>query len=418
MKVGYVGLGKLGLPVALATERSGMEVRGVDPDPRVAETLRSRVLPYREAIAPQLLERTEIDLTTVPELVRWADLIFVAVQTPHDPGYGGEVPCPAPKDFSYAYLVAALDELSHALEVQGRSMPVTVISTTAPGTYRNVLERHVSPLMRYAYNPYFIAMGTVIPDFLRPEFILVGSEGSIPELEDFYWSVLPPDDDYASPPRPPVVHTSIVNAELTKMLYNTYISSKIVFANAAMELADAVGGDCDVVSDTLALATKRIISPAYMRGGMGDGGGCHPRDNLVLSYLADRYGLSFDLFGTLMDARQAQTMRLAERFVDEAGDLPLVILGKAFKPGTALVDGSPALLLAYFLRKLPRSLTHWDPYVDLDAPAPIHEPAAYFIATQHPRFAEIPFPAGSVVVDPHRYIPDQAGVRIVRIGAA
>jgi UDPglucose 6-dehydrogenase len=113
------------------------------------------------------------------------------------------------------------------------------------------------------------------------------------------------------------------------------------------------------------MADQRIISPAYMRGGMGDGGGCHPRDNIALSWLARKVGLSYDLFSALMECREAQSEWLAWNVDLESirnPGLPIKLLGKAYKPNTALTVGSPALLLADQLHEDGIEFTHSDPY--------------------------------------------------------
>jgi len=99
------------------------------------------------------------------------------------------------------------------------------------------------------------------------------------------------------------------NAELIKVAYNTYIGMKIAFANTLMEICHKMGNiDVDQVTGALTFASRRLMSGAYLTGGMGDGGGCHPRDNIALSWLAQRLDLSFDWFASVMGAREKQTV--------------------------------------------------------------------------------------------------------------
>ena len=203
------------------------------------------------------------------------------------------------------------------------------------------------------YNPFFIAMGTTIPDFRDPEFVLIGTDGAVPgPLIDFYKTIHE---------RPAFV-TTIKTAELTKVAYNTFIGLKIAFANTMMELCEKTGADVDDLVDALSLADKRLLSPAYLRGGMGDGGGCHPRDNIALSWLAREHNLSYDLFSALMECREKQTEWLASLIPD--GDVEL--MGKAYKPGTNLTVGSPATLLGNILSENGVTFTHTDPYVEVE----------------------------------------------------
>lgn len=340
MKVGFLGLGKLGLPCALAVEAAGHEVKGFDPSPEVERILVSKSLPYHEDQAQELLNVSRIVMETPNELAEWADLIFVAVQTPHQPEYEGITRLPETRaDFDYDYLCQAL------VSVDDAQCPVVVISTVLPGTLASLGATHV------LYNPFFIAMGTTIPDFRDPEFVLIGTDLAHPG---------PLKELYASIHSKPILVTTIKSAELTKVLYNTFIGLKIAFANTVMELAEKTGADCDEVIDALSLADKRIISSMYMRGGMGDGGGCHPRDNIALSWLARELDLSYDIFNAIMECREKQTEWLME-FVEESGSV--IIQGKAYKPETNLTVGSPALLLSSLLSERGIPFEQTDPYI-------------------------------------------------------
>ena len=405
MNVGFVGLGKLGLPCALAIEARGHKVCGYDIDPRVKEILDSKQLPYREIWAQEHLDNSKIDFVSLDHVVERSDVIFVPIQTPHDPLYEGTTRIPDTRvDFDYTWIVSGMRDLSAAIDRNGTDKVVIIISTVLPGTVDSMIRPVISDRVKLCYNPFFIAMGTTMRDFLNPEFVLFGvdDENAAKAAESLYKTL----HDR------PFFKTSIKNAELIKVCYNTFIGMKIVFINTVMEICEKTGADVDAVSDALALANERIISDKYLRGGMGDGGGCHPRDNIALSWLARKLDLSHDFFEDLMVAREDQTEWFAELI--ENYDLPKFILGKAFKPETNLTVGSPAVLLKNILEERGISVTCYDPHVDLDKPKFIK--AVYFIGTRHDVFATYNFPAGSVVLDPHRYIPDQDGVTVIRIG--
>ena len=405
MNVGFVGLGKLGLPCALAIEARGHKVCGYDIDPRVKEILDSKQLPYREIWAQEHLDNSKIDFVSLDHVVERSDVIFVPIQTPHDPLYEGTTRIPDTRvDFDYTWLVSGMRDLSAAIDRNGTDKVVIIISTVLPGTVDSMIRPVISDRVKLCYNPFFIAMGTTMRDFLNPEFVLCGV--------DYENAAKAAESLYKTLHDRPFFKTSIKNAELIKVCYNTFIGMKIVFINTVMEICEKTGADVDAVSDALALANERIISDKYLRGGMGDGGGCHPRDNIALSWLARKLDLSHDFFEDLMVAREDQTEWFAELI--ENYDLPKFILGKAFKPETNLTVGSPAVLLKNILEERGISVTCYDPHVDLDKPKFIK--AVYFIGTRHDVFATYNFPAGSVVLDPHRYIPDQDGVTVIRIG--
>lgn len=355
MRVGFIGLGKLGLPCALAIEAAGHEVGGYDVNPEIAKLLyaKKRKLPYREEGADELLADTTIAHAPSPEdVAEWADLIFVAVQTPHQPEYEGVTRLPDTRaNFDYEHLREALYSVCLA------ECPVAVISTVLPGTMESICQSVTTP-PHLLYNPFFIAMGQTIPDFLNPEFVLIGTDGAHPgPLQELYNSIH----------TAPHFVTTIKTAELTKVAYNTFIGLKIAFGNTMMEICEKTGADVDDLVDALSLARERIISPAYMRGGMGDGGGCHPRDNIALSWLAQELDLSYDLFEALMVCRERQTEWLAELIVDEQNMhsefRPIELMGKAYKPETNLTVGSPAVLLASLLEERGISFEHTDPHV-------------------------------------------------------
>lgn len=415
MRAGMVGLGKLGLPCLLAMEKyGGHEVFGHEANPETAAQIERKEFPHKEeGDVPGLLAESRLRLVDVDYLVAACDIIFVAVQTPHlGPEYEGVTDLPADrKDFDYTHLEAAVKALAESADRQQRFPIVSVISTVLPGTIR----RQILPLagkLPIAYNPYFIAMGTTIPDFLNPEFVVLGCQDgpTASMMESFYSDIH----------KAKVVRLTYEEAELVKTTYNTFIGMKIAFANTVMELSHKLGADCDKVVDALSLAKKRIVSPAYLRGGMGDGGGCHPRDNIAMSWLAKRVGLSHNLFEDIMKARQDQSywlLRLVEQeYYDSGIERPQVmVLGRAFKPETNLTVGSPARLLIEQLNGGGHEAVSYDPHIDAEAPD-FSVPRVYFVATKHAAFAGYKFAAGSTVIDPFRYIPDQDGVKVICLG--
>jgi UDPglucose 6-dehydrogenase len=164
------------------------------------------------------------------------------------------------------------------------------------------------------------------------------------------------------------------------------------------------------------MADDRLLSPKYLQAGMGDGGGCHPRDNIALSFVARRENLSFDFFEALMTARENHTQWLASTIILEAYNLPrlskmapIYILGRAFKPETNIEVGSPSLLLSNILT------THNVPHLIVEDMHP-QRTGVYFIGTKHARYKEYIFPEGSTVIDPFRYLPQRDGIKLIQIG--
>lgn len=410
MKVGFIGLGKLGLPVALSIENKGHEVVGFDTNPAVSTYLKIGEIPYKEEGTPELLQNTKIKFLQLPEVIANSDIVFCPVQTPHDPRYEGISRLPEERvDFDYTFLKKAVKDICEEAKKQEKHITLIVISTVLPGTVDRELKQYFNEYVHFCYNPFFIAMGTTRADFENPEFVLLGCDDELEVIDTV-------KDFYSTIHNKPVFSTSVRNAELIKVIYNTYISSKIAFINTVMEICHKMNADVDAVSDALSLATERIISPKYLRGGMGDGGGCHPRDNIALSWLAQKLDLSYDYFEHIMLAREKQTEWLASLIEEEISKspLPVVIMGISFKKETNLTVGSPAILLERMLDEKGIPYMEYDPHV-LDRVKPAFK-GIYFIGTNHDDFKTFNFPRGSVVLDPWGYIPDQDGVKVIRIG--
>lgn len=399
MRVGMMGLGKLGLEVSRAIASRGHEVLGYDIDPEARR--RAESMGVRQT-------------SSVYKMSQVVDLVFVAVQTPHAAQFEGITRLPRERrDFDYSYLAGAVSLLAECSE--GANHPiVSIVSTVLPGT----LERDIKPLMRslpLVYNPSFIAQGTVESDFLHPEFVLIGVDDpqAADTLQSFYEQTVEPGT--------PIYKTSVKNAELIKVAYNTFIGLKIVFANTLMEICHKTGCDVDEVTDALKMATKRLISPAYLTAGMGDGGACHPRDNIAMSWMARQLNLSYDLFESVMLCREKQAEYLAdlmmkyteEYYRDEFGswERTLVIVGTSYKPGVLIETGSPARLVENILkgRGVQVAINQWHPT----------NPQVFLVGCKEPMYAEqVRWPRGSVVIDPFRYVPDQKGVTVIRVGQA
>jgi UDPglucose 6-dehydrogenase len=405
MNVGIVGMGKLGLPVALAIESRGHEVIGYDVNPDVYEYMERRTIPFQEEGLQPLLDNHNVQMErNLGALVARSDIIFLPVQTPHDPRYEGTTRIPDDrKDFDYRYLESALADVSNECAKLAVKKTVAVISTCLPGTYERTLKPLTNEYVDYVYTPQFIAMGTVLDDYLNPEFNLIGveSEEAADQLEEFYSTI----NDA------PAVRTDITTAEGIKVSYNTWITAKTVIANAWGELAERTGMNFDDIKRAWGLSNKRLISNRYMNAGMSDGGGCHPRDNIAMSWLASETGMSHNLWEDLMAAREDYEEWHANVILDAAqeSELPIVILGRSFKPETNIETGSPSILVSNILNEIGALHEH------VDEPDSLRK-AVYFIGTQHQKYADYDFPEGSIVIDPFGYIQPQHGVDVRALG--
>lgn len=408
MKIGFVGTGKLGLPVALVYASKGhtllcydpMYTSTINPIEQLVEEERD---PSNKGSLRNWLTDKQVSLrfTSLRDVVCESDLVFVAVQTPHHPKYEGTTRLPDERvDFDYSYLRQAMTDISRVCE---RPIPVSIISTVLPGTIRREILPLISENVKLCYNPYFIAMGTVASDCLFPEFILLGQHDKDAEalVTEFYKTICDA----------PIFSTSIENAEMIKVTYNTFITTKTVLGNTIMDLCSRLPGtNCDEVLRGLALGTRRIISTSYLKGGMGDGGGCHPRDNIALSWLSRSVGLHYDFYETIMKTREQHCETIARVIESEYSSthLPVVLLGKSFKPNTSIVTGSSAVLLGTILTERGIPFEFHDPYT---TPTQLPTtPCIVCVTCDHSVFESYRVPDGSIVIDPHRKHSGMVGV--------
>lgn len=389
MYIGFIGLGKLGLPCAEAVAQKGHIVKGYDVTLKHSEFVNV--------------------VDSIDGCVKDTNIVFIAVPTPHDPDYDGRAPTAhlEPKDFDYTIVKEVLAE---ANKYMNNDQLLVLISTVLPGTVRREFVDLV-PNTRFVYNPYLIAMGSVAWDMVNPEMVMIGTEdgtetGDAQQLVDFYKTIMENDPRY-------VVGTWD-ECECIKVFYNTFISAKIGLVNMIQDVAVQQGNiNVDVVTDALAQSTKRIMGPQYMKAGMGDGGACHPRDNIALRYMAQELDLGYDLFDSIMNAREIQAENLAKFLVDIANEknLPIYIHGKAYKPGVPYTDGSYSLLVGQYCEHYGFAPEYIDPYTG-DNFKPI-EPGVFLMAHSASTTYEYTgktnkdelycvIPMGSVVVDPWR----------------
>ena len=374
MNIGFIGLGKLGLPCAEVVAEKGHNVTGYDP-----ANITSDLVSIKEKIKDAVQDR---------------DIVFVAVPTPHHPDYDGKAPTAhlEPKDFSYDIVV---DVLREANEHMTQEQLLVLISTVLPGTTR----KEFAPLVtntRFVYNPYFIAMGTVAWDMVNPEMVIVGTDtgktnGDAEQLVEFYKTIM------ENKPRYEVCTWD--ECECIKVFYNTFISMKIGFVNMIQDVAEKQGNiNVDVVTNALSKSKNRIISTKYMTAGMGDGGACHPRDNIALRYMAQKLDLQYDLFDAIMKAREVQAKNMAKKLVNLAieNNLPILLNGISYKPGVPYIDGSYSLLVGHYCSEVDYHCMRVDPLV-----CPQKGPFSAIVLLAHPELYCF-LNDESIVVDPWR----------------
>jgi|TARA_B100001964_G_C14142066_1_gene557920 UDPglucose 6-dehydrogenase len=370
--VAMIGLGKLGMPVAECMTKQ-YTVKGYDILPKQSDKIKIK--------------------STLKETCKDSEIIFIAMPTPHDERYGGEKPMPRmKKDFDYT----ALEQCLHDIEsIIANGVLVVLISTVLPGTYRRLAKKY-NGIQNLIYNPSMIAMGTVADDFLNPDLAIfgyskwthgVGMPDNHRNAKRLIWFY-----ERLWERRPFIAHGTYEEAECIKIFHNTYVSTKIGIANMLGDVAHKID-NCNVDAVTNALKhADRVVGPRYMTAGNGDGGPCHPRDNIALSWFADKIGLGYDLFGDIMRIREKQAENIATLLCSFNRDV--VIVGKSFKPESNLTDGSASMLIGYYCEQMNRSVTYEK------APSPTQK---YTYLLAHPGdYTNYYFNDYSIIVDLHR----------------
>jgi UDPglucose 6-dehydrogenase len=430
-----IGLGKLGASILAAIASRGQDAIGVDVSPRAVDAINAGLAPVQETDLSETIAANREHLAATlscREAVLASDVTFVVVPTPSDRRGA----------FSLQQVASAFTEIGQALAHKDGYHLVVLTSTVLPGATRYgllpVLERASGKVcgqdFGLCYSPEFIALGSVIHDFLHPDFTLVGEhdERAGSALEACYAELLCD--------RPPCHRMSIENAELAKIALNAYVTTKITFANMLADLCERIpGGDVDAV--TGALGADRRIGPRYLKGALGYGGPCFPRDNLALSFSARALGTQAELAMATDAANRCLPERILARLrpILRPG-MVVAILGLAYKPLTCVVEESQAIRLAQLLAREGAHVIGYDPLAGKAAEGPLsgvamvvdtleaclEQAEIVLITTPDPAFraltaASFAHAHGEVaVVDFWRILPDalagRRGIRYLPVG--
>ncbi|HEV8353890.1 MAG TPA: nucleotide sugar dehydrogenase [bacterium] len=363
-RLSVVGLGKLGTCTATCFAYRGFPVLGMDSDPGVVDAVNAGRAPVQEPGLDELIAgvRGRLRATTdYGTLVDESDVTFLIVPTPSEEG----------GRFSDRYLRLALMPLAGALREHRKPYHLFVVtSTVSPGTTDGTLipliergsGRLVGEGFGVCYGPEFIALGSVIRDFLQPDLVLIGEsdERAGETLAEIYRAT--------HENSPYVARMSIISAEITKLSLNAYVTMKISFANTLASICASVPG-ADVDAITSALGADHRISPWGLKGGLPYGGPCFPRDNRAFAAFAGHHGVGADLALATDTVNRDQTRRLVDLVIDAYKThhaARAAVLGLAYKPNTPVTDESAAVAVVNALLDAGAAVTVYDP---LAAPA-------------------------------------------------
>ena len=356
MKISVIGLGKLGMPMAAVLAHKGHTVVGVDVNPQSVEAVNAGQAPVNEPGLQEMIDRNRERLSATSscaDAVLATEITFIMVPTPSD--QDGR--------FSLRYVMRAADEIGPALRKKQAWHVVALSSTVMPGSVDSTLRPALEQLsglkcgvdFGLCYNPEFIALGTVIRDMLNPDMILIGESDtrSGSTLEALYKGVCDSN--------PRINRMNFVNSELTKLSVNTFVTTKISYANMLAQVCETLpGADVDVVTTAIGCDTR--IGQKYLKGALGYGGPCFPRDNLAFAALASGNGVPALLAEATDQLNRRQIPRLAERILARLPENGAAgVLGLSYKPGTEVIDESQGLELAKRLLQSGVRVVVYDP---------------------------------------------------------
>jgi UDPglucose 6-dehydrogenase len=418
--ISIIGLGKLGAPMAAVFASKGYGVIGVDADLSKVEKFRSRVSPVDEPGVSKLLRSGQsgtegfvplIEATQdIALAVKHTQITFVVVATPSE----------SDDKFSLKYVLEVCEKIGPVLANKDYHT-IVITSTVMPGSVdgpiREILERlsgkKAGVDFGLCYNPEFIALGTVVRDFQNPDFVLIGESDKLAGdiLGDVYSDVCP---------NAPVSRMSLVNAEITKIAVNTFITTKISYANFLARLCEKVpGANVDTVTGAIGLDSR--IGPKCLKGGVPYGGPCFPRDNRALAAFANEVHAD-SAIPTAIDAFNRRQVEQVSNLIN-ASPKNVAILGMAYKLGTSITEESFGILLAKDLRSWGHRVKTYDyeasPWPERAEDA-IQGSAVVIIALPDPRLEKISSKMfqGKTVIDCWRSMShlNQEGIEYIALG--
>jgi UDPglucose 6-dehydrogenase len=331
-------------------------VVGVDVNADYVAAIQQGHAPLRETGLEEMIQANRERLSATmdcEEAVLATDVTFIIVPTPSDPD----------GTFSLRNVMIAAEKIGAALRKKQGWHLVVLSSTVMPGSTGGkllpALEAHSGKKcgagFGLCYNPEFIALGSVIRDMLNPDMILIGEsdERSGEILERLYTGVCDSN--------PHIRRMNHVNAELTKISVNTFVTTKISYANMLAQVCETLpGADVDVV--TSAIGCDSRIGQKYLKGALGYGGPCFPRDNLAFSALARANGVPPILAEATHQLNQSQAPRLAKWILARLPEGGTVgVMGLSYKPNTEVIEESQGLALARHLLSVGVPVVVYDP---------------------------------------------------------
>lgn len=350
MKIGIIGSGYVGLVTGTCFAHLGHEVICVDKDKSKIEVLKKGKTPIYEPGLEEMLREniTEKRLSftlSIAEAVKKSEVLFICVNTP--PKENGEA------DLSFIEAVAneiSRNLKSYRLIVEKSTVPVQ----TGSWIHKTIKRNGIKPaLFDVASNPEFLREGSAVHDFLKPDRVILGvfNKKSEKILRTLY-----------APLKAPIVVTSIESAELIKHASNSFLASKISFANALSRVCDQVGADVDQVTYGMGLDPR--IGKSFLKAGIGFGGFCFPKDLAAFLNMSEKLGVPFGMLRSVLDINEDQKEYFVKKIESALWNLKnkkVAVLGLAFKPDTDDMRFAPSIDIIARLQREGVQIKAYDP---------------------------------------------------------
>ena len=408
--VAVIGTGYVGLVTAAGFAELGSRVWCVDVDAdKIARLNRGEIPIYEPGLAESVARnRDRLDFSTeLGPALEQARLLFVAVGTP--PTYSGDADLSAVNA-----VVSSMPASDHHALVMKSTVPVGTGSSI-----KRIFREQGKSGFAYVSCPEFLKEGSALDDFLKPDRVVIGDEGS--------WAGDAVADLY-EPLGAPIVRTDIASAEMVKLAANAFLATKISFINEIANVCEATGADVTEVARGIGLDQR--IGSAFLRPGIGFGGSCFPKDVSALKQLAGNSGYHFQLLTSVIEVNELQKRRVVSKLKKHLGSLVgtrIALLGLAFKADTNDMREASSLVLAARLQADGSTVVAYDPVAEEEARKlmtgvqfaasaleAVHGADACILVTEWPEFAELDWRAvrdamaGELVVDGRNFADREA----------
>ena len=349
-KLCFIGAGYVGLVSGTALAEIGHRVILVDNNQNKIDQLKKGHIPIYEPDLAELVKKNvkakRLSFTTnLPEAVQASDVIFIAVNTP--PLANGKA--------DLSYVAGAAKEIAEAADaykvvVDKSTVPVQTGERVAH-TIKQYNQRGID--FDIVSNPEFLREGSAIKDFLEADRIVVGVENK--RAEKIMREIYEPIDA-------PFIVTDIKSAELIKHASNSFLATKISFANALAKICELSGANIDQVTHGMGLDQR--IGKHFLKAGIGYGGSCFPKDVSAFITIAEELGYKFGLLeevAKINDEARSDFLKKIEQALWVTKGKKIALWGLAFKPNTDDMRNAPSITVAEELHKDGAEIHAYDP---------------------------------------------------------